>query len=40
MPKTGLEALNNSVDDIQTVVAKQILSDDTKQSSLFEEQSA
>jgi SNF2 family DNA or RNA helicase len=39
MPETGLEALNNNVDDIQTAIAKQILSDEPIQvnQSLFNE---
>ena len=31
MPETGLEALNNNVDDIQTAIAKKILSDEPMQ---------
>ena len=39
MPETGLEALNNNVDDIQTAIAKKILSDEPSQvnQSLFDE---
>lgn len=40
MPKTGLEALNNSVDDIQTAIAKEILSDENQQTRLFSDEVA